>query len=260
MKKNKRIPSRPNKFGHAGRLEALPIRENPIRTSQPLAATLKNISVTKGPDGKAIYHLDWAAEIEPGVGFRADPTFDPWTATEQQALQYTGGAISPEFALWGSAQLIAGNRTKIEADGIAVLEAVQSLLVAGLRSPPWLTEAFRRHFRRFEAYEVRSLDEAFGHSPLDPRTVAAKARDRTLLHEVHDALVDAIRANLDEPIMPDGHPFATVGERMTPRLGKTKVYELYREAVDRHGLQDIAQLRRALLAARGSELPGDNSR
>lgn len=260
MSKRKTIPSRPNKFGHVGRLGTWPLKENPIQQPQSFPAKLKNISATKDATGSFTLHLDFATELEPGAGNRADPAFDPWLASQQQAVQYPGGIGSPEFALWATAQAVTSKRKLIEDDGIALLEAVQTLLVAGLRSPSWLTEAFKSRYRRFEAYEARTLDETFGHAPLDPRTVAAKARDRNLLHEVHGALVAAIEANLDEPIMPDGHPFATVGECMTPRLGKTKVYELYREAVERHGLQDIVQLRRVLLVARGNNLSSDDSR
>ena len=247
MSKPRRIPSRPQKLLHVGRLGAVPLPGIPMQRAQTFKARLANISFTEDPDGKTTTELDWEIPLMPGGGLSADPAFDPWSATFEEVVRYYGDVTTPEFSAWASALSITGRRERIEADGIALLEAVQQLLVAGLRAPPWLAEAFRSRYQKFERYEARTLDEAFGHTPLDPRTVAERRKSRSLISDLHGALLEAVAADPTIPIHAD-HPFEQVGKRFG--IGKTKAFELCREAVQEHGMQDLVEYRRVLLFAR----------
>lgn len=108
------------------------------------------------------------------AGPSGSAAFDPWTATEAEALAATGGdtikvgdseLINPAMSRWYAARHIATVlRPRIEAEGdaLAILEAMADCAENGLAAPAWLARAFAEPIRKVLAYEVGSIDEAFG--------------------------------------------------------------------------------------------------
>lgn len=213
-----------------------------LAASGPVRASIKRIEQRKDQPG---INLTFTMSIAPRAeGDRPSPPgFDPWRATCAEAASFEGGIQSPEFGDWAMAQTIEANRDAIESDGVTLLTTVDMVLGRGLTAPHWLSRAFTKRWRRFNAHEVRTLDEVFGHQPMDPRTQQAARRGAEQVNAVHRALCDAVQASPTQPIH-GGFPFDEVGEAFG--IGKTLCRELYRKAVDELGLQDIAELRRLL--------------
>lgn len=102
------------------------------------------------------------------------PGFDPWTATEAEALQASGARsvverfIQPKgspLRAWHAAQRLASARDEIvRGRGMDVLDAVASCAMYRLVMPDWLAEAYLRRWGMVAAAEVGSWDapEAFG--------------------------------------------------------------------------------------------------
>ena len=88
-------------------------------------------------------------------------------------MAYEEGAHSPEFIAFAAAACIEGNRENIEKDGVTLIGAVSLVLDHGLRPPKWLAMAFRKRWHRFNAFETRTLDEAFEYQPSKPKVNAA---------------------------------------------------------------------------------------
>lgn len=146
-----------------------------LAASGPVRAVIKRVEQRKDQPG---INLTFSVSIAPrGEGDRPSPPgFDPWRATCAEAASFEGGVQSPEFGDWAMAQTIEANRAAIEADGVTLLTTVDMVLGRGLTAPHWLSRAFTKRWRRFNAYEVRTLDEVFGHQPMDPRTQQAARR------------------------------------------------------------------------------------
>lgn len=227
---------------------------------------VKRIARRAGGQGVA---LTMSVQIKPRrEGEPSTAWFDPWTATQQEAQKLPGGIASPDFGDWIVAQALKHNRKAIESDGVTLLSAVDTILGRGMRAPQWLAQAFTARWGRFNRFEIRTLDEVFGHEPLDPRTVRAARRSAGMVNAVHAALCEAVRAEPGEPIHA-GFPFEQVAERFG--IGKTLCYELYRKAVDQLGLQDLSELRwllnqsgpktaRRLTPGEASRSPGSKKR
>jgi hypothetical protein len=202
--------------------------------------------VARRAEGQGL-ELTMSVRIQPGgEGEARVPGFDPWTATQREAEALPGGITSADVGDWLLAQALTHNRPAIESDGVTLLSAVDAVLGRGMRPPRWLAEAFTTRWRRFNRFETDTLDEVFGHAPMDPRTLRAARRSAGMVHAVHSALCDAVRADPAQPIH-GGFPFDQVGERFG--IGKTLCSELYRKAVDQLGLQDLKALRQLLNAA-----------
>lgn len=178
---------------------------------------------------------------------KSPPGFDPWTATPEEAGSYPGEFTSLEFGDWAMAHMLTEHRASIEADGVTLLSAVDMVLGRGLVAPRWLSVAFSKRWHRFNAHELRTLDEVFGHRPMDPRSMRAARRSAGLRSAVHAALCDAVRADPAQPIHA-GFPYEQVADAFG--IGKTLCYDLYRKAVDDEGLQDIVELRKLLNRAK----------
>lgn len=179
-----------------------------------------------------------------------DQSFDPWTSTQEEAEAY-GGITSPEFGAWAAATLIENDRARIEADGVMLLEAIDSLMSFRLRPPAWLAAAYRRRLNPFQTFKVRTLDEAFGIEAMTERKRRAEQFRHEKFIEVHRALVDAIRADPQQAV--DNGLFETVGRAFG--IGKTVCREVYDFAVQEHGLQDLVELKK-LIAFSAQSPPG----
>lgn len=108
-------------------------------------------------------------------------TFDPWTATFEQALEAEreaerkrpGTDCDPERPIgqWAAAQHITEQlRDRIErGDGNAAMDAVAQCVRRGLVAPDWLVKKFLRCYDSVLNCRAGSWDEAFG-APFPPRT------------------------------------------------------------------------------------------
>jgi hypothetical protein len=209
-----------------------------INTS--MKATISNLRREVGTDGKELCSMTVTVTLSADGMDDVPPEFDPWTTTGQEAQTRGGDLNSPEMRAWLVAQTINSERHNIERDGMALLSAVSRVMHYRLRTPRWLSTAYARRLRPFEELEVGSLDEVFEHQPTTERKRRAMARRKKLIALVHEALLDAIRAEPRRPI--DVALFEEVGARFD--IGKTQCRLLYEAAVRDEGMQDLVDFKR----------------
>lgn len=143
----------------------------------------------------------------------ADKALDPWTATEEEAIEAmqnwcaNGGRLdslnSPWFKYSGAKE-IKRYREYIESEkqgaGYLVMECMSTLVSHGLTAPDWLAEAFCIRHDAVVLLEVRSWDEAFG-SPHPPKTNIDAHRDYiAAIMDIHRELGNLALADIHRPI------------------------------------------------------------
>lgn len=138
---------------------------------------------------------------------------------------------------WMALCMVERNKLKIEADGMAVLEAVALCLNMKIVLPPWLQKAFCDRLASFQMHETATLDEAFDVSPMTRRTRDSLKSRRELIPKVSEYLVNAIERDPNRGV--GGDLFAEAAEALG--IGKSLCEELYYEGLSDH--QNLVNLK-----------------
>jgi len=221
--------------------------------NRALKARLSNMALArdkKRPSSKPKLTFNISMEIGEGrdPSESLPPGFDVWSASykELSALIDSGkhDMQGPIAAQWFAASAIKERRADIEASGPELMRAVAIVARHGLVMPAWMAECYLARFAKIEKLEVASFDEAFGPLPYKPgaRFEQFKKRRREI-PLLSRELVSAIKADPTRPI--DNALFEEVGSKLG--MGKTRAQELYWDGVREHGLQDLSDLKEALL-------------
>lgn len=164
----------------------------------------------------------------------SDDTFDPWTATESDAISCYARALekkgrtyafhqeNPLFQ-WAAAQAIL-RLQKSELSPREVLEAINKCMFCNLVVPSWISAKFSEYVDRITSLEARTWQEVFG-SPLYAKGthVASMRRKRDLSEAVFKSVVRALSVAPDRPI--DKGLFEEVGAEHG--VGATLAEECY---------------------------------
>jgi hypothetical protein len=165
-------------------------------------------------------------------------TFDPWTATLDQALAAENESSAPAAAptrpvfQWATAQDLQAARERIEAaDGFAVLQAVADCALHGLVMPDWLVVLYLRRYRRVQRLHVVSWDDetAFGRPYPKNSQLAALRRRRD--NRMKAVLAFKARLSREPERAIDKELWAEIGREIGE--GATRAEDLYRDALRR---------------------------
>lgn len=170
---------------------------------------------------------------------------DPWqwpdlTSEEFQSLGSIGnGPTAPIFQYVAVRNCNAQRESIEKGDGFAVLACVRKCGTHGLVMPEWLVSAFNRRYDVVLNCRAKSWDDpkAFGAPYPKSANLAALRKRRIGRFQMHNAVCDAVakgRKIDKETYEALGKPFG---------YGSTLAYELYREAVQLHGLHDPIGIR-----------------
>lgn len=150
-------------------------------------------------------------------------SFDPWSATWEQALSADGAWLGDEaapdrpLAQWVAAQHVAGLRERVErGDGNAAMDAVASCVRRGLAAPDWLARKFLRCYDSVLNCRAHSWDEAYG-APFPPRTKLETMRLRRLKQF---ELQSFFRRSDAPPRTPEGWQAAAEALGISPKQAK----------------------------------------
>ncbi|CAN7459725.1 hypothetical protein LJR130_003021 [Variovorax sp. LjRoot130] len=149
---------------------------------------------------------------------------------------------SPDFDRWVTAVLLRHNRSKINDNGVAVLQALNLCFENEVSPPRWLARQFLTRIHGFSHFEKATLDEAFDVPPISEKKRAAIARRKRLIWPVSDALMAVLKKTPETPI--DVGLFEAVGD--TLGIGATLCQELYAEGVELYGTPDLKAYKRLL--------------
>ncbi|MBK9685426.1 MAG: hypothetical protein IPO59_19825 [Betaproteobacteria bacterium] len=173
-------------------------------------------------------------------------TFDPWTATFEEAQAAHGGDDGPCGPLyqWAAVQELLAKRERIESgDGFTVLQAVAECARCGLVMPDWLATVFLRRYRRVQQLHVDSWDDesAFGRPYPKGAQLPAMRRRRLARARIANVLAEFVQRFPDESLET---LFAAAGATGKDRaeghlgeyaarlgVGKTEASRLYCEAL-----------------------------
>lgn len=153
---------------------------------------------------------------------------------------------SDDFDRWLVIAVLRHNRSLIEENGVALLQAIAQCLDHGVSPPEWLAREFVIRMQAFLNFENASLDGAFDARPVteDKRKIIAKRK--RLIWPVSDAIMSALREDPTLPISPE--LFEKVGAKLA--IGAKMCQELYAEGVEHYGTPDPKSYRRAMKSKR----------
>ena len=169
------------------------------------------------------------------VDEKPDDNFDPWTATESDAISCCARAITREglaYGLhetnplfqWTTAQTLLLLKDRDSLSPTEVLTAIDKCLVFKLVVPDWILVKFNEYVLRITSLNAGSWEEVFG-APLFPKgtRVATMRRKRDLSKEVLKSVVRALSISPKRPI--DKGLFEEVGAQHG--IGATLAEECY---------------------------------
>lgn len=135
-------------------------------------------------------------------------TFNPWTASFEEAQAAQQEADGPEGAIyqWSAAQGILNAQADIaEPTGLDVLSMVAQCALRGLVMPDWLAKAFLARYRAVTQAYVDSWDHpaAFGRPYLKGVQVGSLRRRRSNRLTIALAISEFVKKNPTAPLDPE---------------------------------------------------------
>ncbi len=159
-------------------------------------------------------------------------TFDPWTATFEDAQAAHGGDDGPCGPLhqWAAVQELLAGREQIEAgDGFDALQAVALCAMRGLVMPDWLVTVFLRRYRRVQRLHADSWDDESAFGRPYPKHAQLPALRRRRDGRIKASLAFSDRLQRDPMRAVDKALWEDIGREIGE--GATRAEELYREAL-----------------------------
>lgn len=146
-----------------------------------------------------------------GIDLERAVTFDPWTASVEDAIQAQSevaeplGPEAPIFRCAAARQLEAALEHSDRASGFDVLHWVSLCAWHGLVMPDWLARAFLRRYRAVQLCLVDSWDakEAFGRPYKKGAQIAAMRRRRLNRVAIANAVTTFVEMHPDKPLDPE---------------------------------------------------------
>lgn len=156
-------------------------------------------------------------------------TFDPWTATMEEA-QAQPDVDGPEGAVfqWSAAAELTKNRDEILAgNGYSVLKAVALCAQHGLALPDWLARVFLKRYRAVRGAGSWDAEDVFGRPY--PKGAQLSALRRRRLNRVRVCNAVAAAINRDPDCKIDTAFWEEIGRVIGE--GKSNAQRLHAEAV-----------------------------
>lgn len=173
----------------------------------------------------------------------APADFDPWTAAQAPTFETLAGLDDDRLKQVAAAIGVTHYRAVIERTGKFVLQAIYCCRHHRLTPPDWLWDMFTAQLQPVLDLQVGSLDQAFH----QPRTTEKKRVPIAKRHALRQSVMAHLIAEVvRSPTMAINKAlYAVVAERCGTTAKQCE--EIYYEARDKFGFQDLTYLKEKLL-------------